>query len=125
MARTMSSSEAEHECRVSESCSPGENGEVCTGHHHPTRSQLGLCHGHSAKQLKTGSLEDGAPQGLKEKGLLLQPGDEALLEMAAGLGHERRVSIPRCRDRGWRGAETQLLSSALLFACSEGLSEGL
>ena len=93
MARTMSSSEAEHERRVSESCGPGGNGEVCTGHHHPTCSQLGLCHGHSAKPFEIGRLEDGVRQGLKEKGLLLQLGDEALLEMAVGAGCERGVSI--------------------------------
>lgn len=124
MARTMSSSEAEHEHRVSESCGPGENGEVCTGHQHPVRSQHGLFHGHSTKQFKMGRLENEAPQGLKEKGLLLPPGDEALLEMATGPGHEQEVSIPRCWECGWRGAETQL-SSTLLFACSKGVSEGL
>lgn len=84
MARTMSSSEAEHDCRVLESCSRGGKGEVCSGHQHPRHSQQG----HPAKQFEIGRLGDENCQGLREKGLVMQPGDEALMETATGSGQE-------------------------------------
>lgn len=70
-------------------------------------------------------MEDGFPQRLKENGLLLQLGDEALLEKTTEMECGQGVSIHRCCECGWTGARTQLLSFVLLFLCSEGASEDL
>lgn len=51
-----------------------------TTKHVPSR----VCARHAAKQVEIGRLEDGFPQRLKENGLLLQLGDEALLEKTQG-----------------------------------------
>lgn len=53
-----------------------------------------------------GNLEDGFPQRLKEKGLLLHLGDEALLEKTTGMECGQEVSIHRCCKCGWAGART-------------------
>lgn len=73
MAPTMSWSEAEHDPRVSESC--GETGRFAQD---TTTQRVPSWICATGIQQTAGNLEDGFPQRLK--GLLLQLGDEALLE---------------------------------------------
>lgn len=74
MARTMSSSEAEHERRVSESCGPRGNVLVCTGHHHPMGIQPGLCHGQSEKAVGNRDAGGWGSLGTEGKGVAAAAG---------------------------------------------------
>lgn len=99
----------------------GRFAQGITTKHVPSR----VCARQAAKQVEIGRMEDGFPQRLKENGLLLQLGDEALLEKTTEMECGQGVSIHRCCECGWTGARTQLLSLVLLFPCSEGASEDL